>query len=169
MISTTDFASYALTSNQRAVATQLNNVQLEQRQLTDFLQNQPLADLPGDFDRISPESLSALYEISFSAANIQAANFEERFTEIRNGSSGFSSSLSLSNPPQTVVEGKDSKASMEPGKNVLKPSSENRWGIWISGSGNYIDVSDDANAKGYDFTTVGVTLGLDYRYLKIWR
>jgi outer membrane autotransporter protein len=165
VIMTTDFASFALTANQRAVATQLNNLQLEQKdsKLVDFLQNEPLANLPGDFDKISPESLTASYEISFSAANIQTANLEERFAEIRNGSTGFSSSLNVSNAPQTAVEGKDGKAIMEPGKGVMTPSPENRWGVWISGSGDYVNVGGDGNAKGYDFTTGGVTLGLDYR------
>jgi outer membrane autotransporter protein len=107
--------------------------------------------------------LTASYEISFSAANIQTANLEERFAEIRNGSTGFSSSLNVSNGPQTIVEGKDGKAIMEPGKGVMTPSPENRWGVWISGSGDSVNVGGDANAKGYDFTTGGVTLGLDYR------
>jgi len=35
--------------------------------------------------------------------------------------------------------------------------------MWISGSGDYVSVSGDGNAIGYDFTTGGVTLGLDYR------
>ena len=165
VIMTTDFASFALTANQSAIGRQLNNVQLEQKdsELIDFLQNEPFANLPADFDKISPESLSALYEISFSAANIQASNLEERCAQIRNGSTGFSSSLNVSNTPRAIVEGKDGKAVIEPSKGVLTPSPENRWGVWISGSGDYVSVSSDGNASGYDFTTGGVTLGLDYR------
>jgi outer membrane autotransporter protein len=46
------------------------------------------------------------------------------------------------------------------------PTPENRWGIWITGSGEYANVGDDDdNAPGYSLTNGGVTLGLDYRLL----
>jgi outer membrane autotransporter protein len=160
-----DFAAFAQSPNQLVVAKQLDRVASDPREsnLILFLESEPLAKVPGDLEKISPDSLTALYEISFSAANIQASNLEERFAEIRNGSTGFSSSLNVTNTPQAIVEGKDGKAIMEPGKGVMTPSAENRWGVWISGSGDYVNVSSDGNAHGYDFTTGGVTLGLDYR------
>jgi outer membrane autotransporter protein len=65
-----------------------------------------------------------------------------------------------------MVESKDGKAVIEPSKNVLTPSAENKWGVWISGSGDFVNVSGDGNGKGYDFTTGGVSFGLDYRLTK---
>jgi hypothetical protein len=53
-----------------------------------FLHQEPFAGLPSDFDKISPESLTAFYEISFSGANIQRLNLENRVEDIRNSSSG---------------------------------------------------------------------------------
>jgi outer membrane autotransporter protein len=160
-----DFRAFAQTPNQLAVATQLDAVAFDPREthLISFLQNEPLGNLAADFEKISPDSLSALYEISFSAANIQAANLENRFAEIRNGSTGFTSSLTMSNSPGTMVEGKDGKAVIEPSKNLLTPSPENKWGVWIAGSGDFVNVSGDGNGQGYDFSTGGVSLGLDYR------
>jgi outer membrane autotransporter protein len=157
-----------LTPNQRAVARNLDTVTSDPRadDLINFLDAELLGKLPNDFDLIAPEELTSIYEISFSAANIQAANLEERFAEIRNGSTGFSSTLRISNSPGTMVEGKDGKAVIEPNKEALTPSPENKWGVCISGSGDYVNVSGDGNAKGYDFTTGGVTLGLDYRLTK---
>src|SRR6185437_15170808 len=125
-------------------------------------QNEPLGNLPADFEKISPDSLSALYEISFSAAHVQTSNLENRFAEIRNGSTGFAQSLSISNPPGAMVEGSNGKAVIEPGKNLLTPSPENRWGVWISGSGQFVNVSGDGNGKGYEFATGGANIGLDY-------
>jgi hypothetical protein len=52
-----------------------------------FLYQEPFANLPSDFAKISPESLTAFYEISFSAANIQRLNLESRLEDIRNRSS----------------------------------------------------------------------------------
>ena len=46
-----------------------------------------------------------------------------------------------------MVEGKDGKAVIEPSKNVLTPSPENKWGVWISGSGEFVNVSGDGNGK----------------------
>ncbi len=163
-----NFTAFAQTPNQLAVAAQLDRVAFDPReaQLISFLRSEPVGNLPADFEKISPDSLSALYEISFSAANVQAANLEHRFAEIRNGSTGFTSSLNISNPPGAMVESKDGKAVIEPGKNVLTPSPENKWGVWISGSGQFVNVSGDGNGKGYDFTTGGVSFGLDYRLTK---
>jgi outer membrane autotransporter protein len=163
-----NFTAFAQTPNQLSVATQLDAVAFDPRetQLIAFLENEPLGNLAADFEKISPDSLSAIYEISFSAANVQAANLENRFAEIRNGSTGFTSSLNISNSPGTMVESKDGKAVIEPSKNVLTPSAENKWGVWISGSGDFVNVSGDGNGKGYDFTTGGVSFGLDYRLTK---
>jgi fibronectin-binding autotransporter adhesin len=84
----TDFAALAQTPNQLAVAKQLDAVAQDPREanLISFLESEQIANLPADFEKISPDSLTAFYEISFSAANVQAANLEERFAEIRNGS-----------------------------------------------------------------------------------
>jgi YVTN family beta-propeller protein/autotransporter-associated beta strand protein len=160
-----DFTAFARTPNQQAVAAQLDAVAFDPREapLLAFLQNEPLGNLGADFEQLSPDSLSALYEISFSGANIQAANLENRFAEIRSGSTGFTSSLHLSNSPGTMVEGKDGKAVIEPSQNPLTPSPENKWGVWTSGSGDFVNVSSDGNGQGYNFTTGGVSLGLDYR------
>jgi outer membrane autotransporter protein len=165
IVSTTDYASFALTFNQKAIGTALNAVQLTEREpaLVDFLAREAFANLPGDLDKLSPESLSSIDEISFSAADVQASNLEQRFTDIRNGSNGFSSSLNLSNAPGTLVEGKDGKTIIESNKNILVPSPENKWGVWVSGNGDYVNVSGDGNGHGYDFITGGVTFGLDYR------
>jgi outer membrane autotransporter protein len=46
---------------------------------------------------------------------------------------------------------------------ILQPGPENRWGVWVTGFGDFVTVDSDANAKGYDFTTGGASLGIDYR------
>jgi outer membrane autotransporter protein len=61
---------------------------------------------------------------------------------------------------QAGPDGKSSKAIMEP---VLQHAPENRWGVWVTGFGDFVDVDGDGNAQGYNFTTGGVSVGLDYR------
>jgi hypothetical protein len=93
--------AFAQTPNELAVAGALDAAASDPReaQLIAFLRNEPLGKLPADFEKTSPDSLSPIYEISFSAANVQAANLENRFAEIRSGSTGFTSSLNISNRP----------------------------------------------------------------------
>src|SRR6202790_3529515 len=55
---------------------------------------------------------------------------------------------------------KSTKSVIEP---VLQHAPENRWGVWDAGFGDTLNVDGDGNAQGYDFTTGGVSLGIDYR------
>jgi outer membrane autotransporter protein len=167
VIITTDFRSFALTPNQSAAANLLDAVQLDPKaaNLISFLNTEPFANLPNDLQKISPDGLTAFYEISFSAANIQKLTLESRLDDLRNGSSGFSSNMQANGATvnldgKAAVDGKSSKAVIEP---VLQHLPENRWGVWVTGFGDFVNVDGDGNGQGYNFTTGGVSLGLDYR------
>jgi outer membrane autotransporter protein len=167
VVTTTDFSSFAFTPNQRAAANLLDSVQLDPRaaNLISFLDKEPFANLPGDFNKISPDGLSAFYEISFSNSNIQRLNLEGRMDDLHNGSNGFSSNMKVNGATVNLedkadADGKSSKAVVEP---ILQPGPENRWGVWVTGFGDFVNVDGDGNGQGYNFTTGGVSLGLDYR------
>jgi outer membrane autotransporter protein len=169
-VATINFASFAQTPDQKAAASLLDPIELDPRSaaLMAFLFNQPTSSLPDDFAKISPEGLTSFYEISFSGANIQKLNLEGRLDDISNGSSGFSSNVkitggSLASPEgKSTVDEKYSKNTLQP---VLQNAPGNRWGVWITGFGDFVDVDSDSNAKGYDFTTGGVSLGVDFRVI----
>jgi fibronectin-binding autotransporter adhesin len=115
----------------------------------------------------SVAGLTASDEISFSNANIQRLNLEGRLDDLRGGSSGFSSNMKLNGATvnsngQSGTDGKSSKAVAEP---ILRPGPGNRWGVWITGFGDFVSVDGDANVNGYNFTTGGVSLGIDYRII----
>jgi fibronectin-binding autotransporter adhesin len=167
VVTTTNFGSFAFTPNERAAASLLDAVQLDPRaaNLISFLNKEPFANLPGDFNKISPADLSAFYEISFSNANIQRLNLESRMDDLHNGSNGFSSNMKVNGATVNLedrvdADGKSSKAVVEP---ILQPGPGNRWGVWMTGFGDFVSVDGDANANGYNFTTGGVSLGIDYR------
>jgi autotransporter-associated beta strand protein len=162
-----DFASQAQTPNERAAANLLDRIALNPRAaaLINFLFNEPFSNLTGDLERISPDAMASFYEISFSNANIQKLNLEGRMDDIHNGSNGFSSNLKVNGATVNLedkadADGKSSKAVIEP---VLQHAPENRWGVWVTGFGDFVDVNSDGNGQGYDFTTGGVSLGIDYR------
>ena len=167
VIITTDFTSFAFTPNQSAAANLLDAVQLDPRaaKFIAFLNTEPFGNLPDDLEKVSPDGLTSFYEISFSNANIQKLNLESRLDDIHNGSSGFSSNMKVNDATvnfrdRADVDGKSSKAVVEP---ILQRGPENRWGVWVTGFGDFVNVDGDGNAPGYNFTTGGVSLGLDYR------
>ncbi len=167
VIVTMDFASFALTPNQLAAANLLDENQLNPKaaDLMSFLHKEPFSNLPADLEKISPDGLTAFYEISFSNANIQRLNVEGRLDDLRSGSNGLSSNMKVNGgtvnlEDEATVDGKSSKSPVE---RALQPGPENRWGVWVTGFGDFVNVDGDYNARGYDFTTGGVTVGVDYR------
>jgi uncharacterized protein with beta-barrel porin domain len=162
-----DFESLSLTPNQRAAGKLLDQIGLSPKaaEPINFLFSEPVSNIPGDLEKISPDGLTAFYEISFSNANIQRLNLEGRLDDLRSGSNGFSSNMKVNGATvnledKAIVDGKSSKNTVE---QVLQPAAENRWGVWVTGFGDFVNVDADSNAKGYDFTIGGVSLGVDYR------
>lgn len=47
---------------------------------------------------------------------------------------------------KATVDGKSSKS---PVQQVLQPAPENRWGVWVTGFGDFVNVDADGNANGY--------------------
>jgi hypothetical protein len=76
--------------NQEAVANNLDKSLGDPRAnaLIGFLDSEPLANLPHDYDLIAPEELSSIYEMGFSQATIQSLNLQRRMDDIRAGSTG---------------------------------------------------------------------------------
>jgi outer membrane autotransporter protein len=117
------------------------------------------------FTNLNPtvQQLTSMFEISFSGANSERFNLSNRLAEIQRGSTGFVSNL----PAAPTLDG--GKTSVAEAKSVvekqplLQPGPQNRWGVWVNGWGDFVNVNDDNFAKGYDFTTGGATVGIDYR------
>src|SRR5262249_20190594 len=112
-------------------------------------------DLSGNAD--------GLLRNTFSNANIQRLNLEGRLDDLRSGSSGFSSNMKVNGATVNLEDGvtEDGKGSKAPVEQALQPAPENRWGVWVTGFGDFVNVDSDSNANGYDFTTGGFSLGVD--------
>jgi outer membrane autotransporter protein len=159
------FLINALTPNQRAVAASLDKSVSHARaaNLIQFLDSKFLTELPHDFDLIAPEELASIYEIGFSQVTVQTVNLQRRMDDIRAGSTGFSAAGYQMRDTQGFV--KDGKAALNNNSSAaFVPSPDNRWGVFVTGTGQFVSVGDeDFNAHGYDITTGGVTAGIDYR------
>ena len=144
VVVTINFASFAQTPNELAAGDLLDEIELNPKvsKLISFLSKEPLSDLPEDLAKFSPDALTAFYEISFSNANIQKLNLEGRLDDIHNGSNGFSSNMKV-NSATVTPEGKatmDGKSSKNPVEQAMQSAPENRWGVWVTGFGDFVNV-----------------------------
>lgn len=163
------------TPNQVATAQALDSVAFDKNPpaVIDYLDSKPINDLPGELDRIAPEELTAVFNIATSLANVQMTNLQRRLEDVRAGSAGFSAqrfAMQGSTPDYqggfglAGVSGPDGKRGPDgkTSKTVMLPEPP-RWGFFINGSGEFTDVENDGNAHGFELTTGGITLGIDYR------
>jgi uncharacterized protein with beta-barrel porin domain len=162
------FTIAACNPNSLAVAKALDSAIGDPRSaaLISFLDSQPLGQLCPDFTLISPEQLTAIFSLDVSLANIQTANLQRRLEDIRAGSNGFSSSgFTINGSTPSFSEGLSGPTGAEgkTGPSVSAPIPENRWGFFATGLGEFTDVSTADGARGFNFRTGGVTLGVDYR------
>jgi fibronectin-binding autotransporter adhesin len=134
--------------------------------LINFLDSQPFNQLCGDFELIAPEELASMYNIGFSVENVQTDNLNRRMSNIRAGSTGFSSAgFTMNGVTPTYSSGLAGPTGAEgkTGPSVLAPVPENRWGVFATGLGEFTHVAGTEGAPGFNLQTGGVTVGVDYR------
>ncbi len=154
------FVLSGLTPNQIAVAQALNSLAAITGGKTgvikelDFLDNQSVARLPGFLDMISPEEMTLIFQLAKSLANVQSANIQGRLAEIR---AELDQILSI-NSVNISIGGSRKVDKQAP------PLDDERWGLWMIGSGEFTRVGSTSNAAGFDLDSGGVTAGVDYRF-----
>jgi outer membrane autotransporter protein len=162
------FVPYAKTPNQLAVARYLDAVSsstassaIKVIDALDYISD--TNKLPIAFDQIAPDELSAMYVLSFASVDAQGYQFLNRVSDLRSGTRGLSAKLmnqSLS-PSQEATS--ELGGTAQPASNILSPSPENPWGIYIEGLDVSATVNGDANASGYNLSSDGFTFGVDRR------
>ncbi len=154
------FMPLAKTPNQRSVARNLDNASADPREaaLVNYIDSLSPTGARDSFDRISPDQLDSMFEISRSLGDVQSANIQQRLDDVRGGATGFSSDgLAISDK-----DGSTNLMDKNPVPAPYKPLGKNV-GLFLTGNGEFVNVDSDGNARGYNFTTGGMTLGMDYR------
>jgi len=158
----------ATTPNELAVAKALDSARGDPREaaLFAFLDSQPLADLPHDLSLIAPAQISSINATAVSVGKVQVSNIGQRLANIHAGSTGFSSAgFSINGGSASFgagfagVSGPEGKS----GPAVFAPTPDNRWGVFVTGLGEFTNVDGTPNAAGYNVDTGGFTFGVDYR------
>ena len=142
-----------LTPNERAVAAALDGVPTNAAsiKLLNVLDALPLQSLPGAFNLIAPAEYGAIFEISRSAAKMEAVTVQNRLDEVHAGSV-----VTIASGPAGPSDDKGSKEVM--------PPPEHRLSFFANGSGEFVAVGDSTNAAGYNFGSGAATVGVDYRF-----
>jgi autotransporter-associated beta strand protein len=169
----TQIPGVTLTPNQVAVGNMLNSAvgNPAAAPLIAFLNSQPVANLPHDYNLIAPTQISSVNATAVSVGNVQMSNLGGRLANIRAGSTGFSSAgFAISGGAASFREGLAGVSGPEgkSGLPVFAPIPSNRWGVFVTGLGEFTNVDSTPNAPGYDVNTGGFTLGVDYRLTPIF-
>src|SRR5580700_7241614 len=101
-----------------------------------------------------------------AVGKVQVANIVQRLSNVQAGSTGFSSSgFSINGGAASFGEGFAGVSGPEgkSGPAVFAPTPDNRWGVFVTGLGEFSNVDSTPIAAGYDVNTGGVTFGIDYR------
>ena len=99
------------------------------------------------------EELTSLYQIGFAAAEMQRFNLGDRMFQIQQSV--------VPVPTGTeITEGKGVEGKAPPP--APQPSPTNRWGVWSSSSGDFVNLDGTSAAQGYRFTNFGISAGVDY-------
>jgi outer membrane autotransporter protein len=162
------FTAVACNPNTVAVGAALNSTVGDPRAtgLIGFLNTQPVSEICGDLELIAPEESAAIFSVGVSLANVQTDNLGRRMEDIRAGSTGFSargfsidSRVPESSPGLAGPTGPEGKS----GPSVMQPAPGNRWGVFVTGLGEFTTVDGNSAAPGYSLSTGGFTFGADYR------
>ncbi len=127
-----------------------------------FLDTQSLSTLPSNLDKIAPEELTAIPAASISLANVHSSNLLSHLDSLRSQSSTPSASTLAAAGSGPSYSGGMSGPTGARSKEIAPPTQD-RWGMFLTGSGEWTRVGSTANAAGFDLQTGGVTGGVDYR------
>ncbi|MEP7014759.1 MAG: autotransporter domain-containing protein [Verrucomicrobiota bacterium] len=156
-----------LTPNQISVATALDKLASHNptSPLIVALDAMPTALLPGSYNLLGPVDFAAIFDAGFAADQVQFGNIERRLEEIRDGATGYSEHLVLSDAHGKLSpERNDGKQMIDrDGRDVGSRPLDPRWGFFVTGSAVSVDIDSTCHAAGSDFVSGGVTLGIDYR------
>jgi outer membrane autotransporter protein len=156
------FAQLGTTTNQINIGEALDKlaVNSEDSSLITVMNAIPNASLPAAYNQISPSSLTSIYRIGFSLSQLQAGLIAQRLSQIEGDFGPGASGLSWKgNGP--LFAG-DLPVADEAA--LVKKASPDPWGVFAVGIDNFGTVSTDGNGAGYQFSTGGMTAGLDHQF-----
>ena len=159
-----DFAAaFCGTPNSIAVGQALDSAVGDPRaaKLISFLNSKASTDLCNDIDLISPEQLTSIFVIGIRWPTCRARIWRGGWTTSRRAALGSVPRVSINGSGPSFSEGFAGVSGPEgkSGQAVFAPMPDNRWGVFVTGLGEFTNVESTFNASGYDLATGGFTIG----------
>lgn len=117
---------------------------------------------PTAFEQIMPGFYESLGDITIEQAISQNQFLAQRMSAVKLGARGFSAvgmtaSLAYDKNGKSVMDAKD-------GKDILAPTPDNKWGVWVQGNGVFAQVTNVSNLPNYNYQSGGFMTGADYKW-----
>jgi len=166
LIAPTSYTLVAETQNQRNVAGALNSfipaTSGDRLTVSTALDLLSASQYPDAFNAISPAQYENLAATSIEQTNALSQILQQRLHSVRlGGGRGFTNN-GINSPLAS-----DSKTALSPNSNkddILRPSPDNNWGVWVQGNGLFGEFDNVSNVPGSKFTSGGVMAGVDYQF-----
>lgn len=137
------------------------------QQCSDMLANASSSSIPRTLTEITTEKANAATSVAITTGTQQMTNIGERLAALRRGATGVSvRGLSLNLDGQSLSADRiaDALSAQRMGGAASGDDAFGRWGFFINGSFNFGDKDATDNESGFDFSTAGVSAGVDYRF-----
>ncbi len=117
---------------------------------------------PNAFKQIMPGFYESLGNMTIEQAISQSQFIAQRLSAVRLGARGFTTagmtpSLAYDKDGKSVMDAKD-------GKDILTPTPDNKWGVWVQGNGVFAQATNISNVPSYNYQSGGFMTGLDYKW-----
>lgn len=169
-----------LTPNQRSVAQAIETVcpqlaSMSQRtaaqedlltQCSNMLSNPRAAGIPNTLEQVTNEKATAAKTAGIETGTQQMANVGSRLAALRAGSKGIDFGSLALNMDGESLSGRQlaALASGASGSGASADGTFGKWGFFLNGTVNFGDKDKTANETGFDYSTTGITGGVDYRF-----
>ncbi|HLB33118.1 MAG TPA: autotransporter domain-containing protein, partial [Chthoniobacterales bacterium] len=163
LVAPTSYTQVALNQNQYNVAQALNSfisaTSGDELVVSTALDHLTAAQYPNAFNQIMPALYSTFSTMAFNEANALNNNLIQRLGNLRVAGVGFSQCGFNDSP--ILDDNKNPKACK---KDILTPSVDNHWGVFMDGNGIFANVNNNNQLPGYTIQSGGVALGANYKW-----
>ncbi len=152
----------AFTPNQNAISGALDQLipqigsNSEVTKAFELFDTLPASEIPALLELLSPAGFTSAFNLASALANVQSTNIQQRLAEVRGANSGGA--------PVSGNSGGGANGPAGSRGNSLPPAPEERWGLWMTGSGEFVHIGSTTNGAGFNLDSGGVTAGVDYRF-----
>ncbi len=166
LIAPKSYAQVAETQNQKNVAKALNSyikaTKGDRQAVSIALDLQSAGQYPAAFNAIAPTFYESMLNTTIELANGQNQILAQRMSAVRLGARGFTAV----GMQAVLANDKDGKSVMEAkgAKDILQPSFDTKWGVWVEGNGIFAKVTNISAVPNYRYSSGGFTVGADYAW-----